>query len=165
MLLNNPFKPRVSWSMVIILVIIHSGEGQFRVVKIQRPDKYLTNAAVSNLYPLELVSVLSYAPLGQEKFLEGVFYDQGHDNGIPLGTEFHEADYFVLKVIDYGQTLIEFEPKGVSFYVNSEDDIALKVEKVAEENEIESQLHPTRERGLLACQEGCTCKSHGSKIF
>ena len=83
-LLKNPLKPWVSRSMVKIVEIIHSGDGQIRWVKKQRPDNSLTNAAVSNLYPLELVALSSYDPVGQEEFLEGVDTDQVNNNGIIL---------------------------------------------------------------------------------
>ena len=53
-LLKNPFKARVFWTMVRIKEIIPSNDGKIRAVKIQRSDGTSTMAAVCNLYPLEL---------------------------------------------------------------------------------------------------------------
>ena len=49
------------------------------------------------------------------------------DNGISLGTEFHEVDHSFPQLTDFGQTLTESEPEVVTFYFNAEDDIALEV--------------------------------------
>ena len=54
----------------------------------------------------------------------------------------------------WGKTLSESEPEGVNFEVNSEDDTVLKVEEVAEEDEIESRLRPTIEICLRHVKEG-----------
>ena len=56
-LLKNPFKNKVFWTMVRITEIIPSRDGQIRAVKIIRPDGTTTKAAVCNLYPLELETV------------------------------------------------------------------------------------------------------------
>ena len=54
LMLKNPFKPRIFWSLVKIVDLIPSKDGNIRVVKIQRSDGSQTTAAISNLYPLEL---------------------------------------------------------------------------------------------------------------
>ena len=56
-LLKNPFKARVFWTMARITEIIPSHDGQIRVVRIQRSDGTSTKAAVCNLYPLELEAI------------------------------------------------------------------------------------------------------------
>ena len=56
-LIKNPFKSRVYWTMVRITEIIPSYDGQIRAVKIMRPDRSITKAAVCNLYPLELEAI------------------------------------------------------------------------------------------------------------
>ena len=75
-LLKNPFKPRVSWSMVKIIEILRSEDNNVRVVRIQRADKSTTAAHVSKLYPLELVAVSTHAPSLEEEFVEGVDYEK-----------------------------------------------------------------------------------------
>ena len=56
-LLKNPFKARVFWTLVRIIEIMPSHDGQIRAVRIQRSDRTETLAAVCNLYPLELETI------------------------------------------------------------------------------------------------------------
>ena len=55
--LKNPFKTRIYWTLVRIIEIMPSNDGQIRAVKIMRPDGSTTKSAVNNLYPLELEAI------------------------------------------------------------------------------------------------------------
>ena len=58
-LLKSPFKPRPYWTLVKIVELVPSSDGEVRSVKIQRPDGSVTKSVVSLLYPLELETDLS----------------------------------------------------------------------------------------------------------